>query len=221
MQVVKRARGSLGKKSVADITDSLLSESGYEAYIRELGDMERFENLAEFKRIAHEFEKSAGEKVTMSDFLSYIALQNGIDSDAEKDRVKLMTVHASKGLEFPVVFIVGMSDGIMPSSRTLEERKLLGLEEERRLCYVAITRAMRELYFTESESGAGSNASIPSRFLRDIGEENYQRIGSASKEVEALFRQRMKSFAAFERYCGAWRYNRFGNYSSGFWPRRR
>lgn len=198
VQVVKRARGSLGKKSVADITDSLLSESGYEAYIRELGDMERFENLAEFKRIAHEFEKSAGEKVTMSDFLSYIALQNGIDSDAEKDRVKLMTVHASKGLEFPVVFIVGMSDGIMPSSRTLEERKLLGLEEERRLCYVAITRAMRELYFTESESGAGSNASIPSRFLRDIGEENYQRIGSASKDVEALFRQRMKSFAAFE-----------------------
>lgn len=192
ISVILNARQGLGKKKIAEITDEVLSRSGYEAYIRELGDMERFENLAEFKRIAHDFEKDAGENVSLQDFLNYISLQTSHDGENKEERVKLMTIHASKGLEFPYVLVVGMTDGIMPSSRAVEERKLLGLEEERRLCYVAITRAMKGLFFTESESGSGSSAGVPSRFLYEMGEENYVRIGSISKEIEKLFKKRYR-----------------------------
>ena len=84
-----------------------------------------------------------------------------------------MTIHAAKGLEFPIVFVIGLSEGIFPSSKTIEERKLLGLEEERRLCYVAITRAKEQLYLMDSE-GFSQNGikKLPSRFLREIGVNN-------------------------------------------------
>lgn len=96
-----------------------------------------------------------------------------------------MTIHASKGLEFPVVFIIGFSEGIFPSSRTIEERKKLGLEEERRLCYVAITRAQETLYLMDSE-GQSQNGikKLPSRFLFEIGEQNYKRVGIISDDLE-------------------------------------
>lgn len=98
--------------------------------------------------------------------------------------MKLMTIHSSKGLEFPVVFILGFTEGIFPSSKTLGERKNLGLEEERRLCYVAITRAQKHLFLMESE-GTSQNGmkKLVSRFLEEIGEENYVRIGRISEEL--------------------------------------
>lgn len=101
------------------------------------------------------------------------------------EAVKLMTIHASKGLEFPVVFVIGFSEGIFPSSKTIEERKKLGLEEERRLCYVAITRAMETLFIMDSEGLSQQGIKkLPSRFLYEIGEKNYQRIGKISDELE-------------------------------------
>ena len=99
--------------------------------------------------------------------------------------MKLMTIHAAKGLEFPAVFVIGFSEGIFPSSKTIEERKLLGLEEERRLCYVAITRAKDQLYLMDSEGLSQQGIKkLPSRFLREIGTENYIRIGVISKELD-------------------------------------
>ena len=100
-----------------------------------------------------------------------------------------MTIHASKGLEFPVCFICGMTEGVFPSGRTVEERKEAGMEEERRLCFVALTRAMKRLYLTESEgnmgeSSRGGNKKRPSRFVYEIGEENYKRIGEIPKELK-------------------------------------
>ena len=169
---------------ISEIVERVCNDTGYEKYIRELGDMERFENLSEFKRIADEFEKSYGENVTLKEFLNLISLQSGDDGEEEADKAKLMTIHAAKGLEFPCVFIIGFSEGIFPSPKTIEARKQLGLEEERRLCYVAITRAEKRLFILDSEgSTQNGNHKLPSRFLWEIGEENYERIGNISKEL--------------------------------------
>lgn len=173
--------------TLSEFVEKVCADSGYEAYIRTLGDMERFENLSEFKRISDEYEKNFGEHVSPGEFLQQIALQSN-ESETEddtRDLVKLMTIHAAKGLEFPYVFVVGMSEGIFPSSKTLEERKEMGLEEERRLCYVAITRAQRRLFLMDSEGFTqNEKQKLPSRFLQEIGEQNYTRIGTISKELQ-------------------------------------
>lgn len=178
-------RASIDKMRITEIVNRVSVESGYEEYIRELGDEERYENLMEFKRIADEFERNFGENLTLPEFLQQIALQAGEDKEQARDAVKLMTIHAAKGLEFPVVFVIGFTEGIFPSAKTIEDRKLYGLEEERRLCYVAITRAEEQLYLMDSE-GQSQNGikKLPSRFLREIGPENYSRIGVISKELD-------------------------------------
>ena len=169
---------------ISQIVEEVCMNSGYEQYIRELGDEERLENLAELKRIASEFESNYGEEISLSEFLQLLALQSAEDEEKGRDTVKLMTIHSSKGLEFPVVFIVGLSEGIFPSAKTIEERKQLGLEEERRLCYVAITRAKERLFLMDSE-GFSQNGTkkLPSRFLDEIGAENYKRIGVIDDEL--------------------------------------
>lgn len=184
VQFIQCLQESHHRKRISEIVNQVAADSGYEAYIRELGDEERLDNLAEFKRIANEFEREFGEDLSLQEFLRQIALQSGEEGDEEKDAVKLMTIHSSKGLEFPVVFILGFTEGIFPSSKTLGERKKLGLEEERRLCYVAITRAQKHLFLMESE-GTSQNGmkKLVSRFLEEIGEENYVRIGRISEEL--------------------------------------
>lgn len=168
---------------ISNIVNSVCEKTGYEQYIRELGDMERFENLTEFKRIASEYEKGLGEDINLAEFLSQLSLQYDFN-DEERDTVKLMTIHAAKGLEFKNVFIIGLSEGIFPSPKTIEERKEMGLEEERRLCYVAITRAMEKLFLLESEGFTNSGkAKFPSRFIAEIGEENLVQIGDIPKNV--------------------------------------
>ncbi|MBP1588535.1 MAG: UvrD-helicase domain-containing protein [Clostridia bacterium] len=169
---------------ISEIVNRVCVDTGYEKYIRELGDEERLENLAEFKRIASEFESGFGENISLRTFLQQVALQSGEDRDQPRDAVKLMTIHASKGLEFPVVFIVGLSESIFPSSKTIEERKKLGLEEERRLCYVAITRAMKRLFLMDSEGFTEKGSKkLPSRFLEEIGTDNYVRVGKIPQEL--------------------------------------
>ena len=171
--------------SLSVYVEKICSESGYEKYIRELGDMERFENLSEFKRIAFEYENNFGESVTLKEFINQVSLQSEDNGETECDMVKLMTIHSAKGLEFPFVFVVGFSEGIFPSSKTIEERKEYGLEEERRLCYVALTRAEKRLFLLDSEGYTqNGKEKLPSRFLKEIGEENYIRIGNISKELQ-------------------------------------
>ena len=129
----------------------------------------------------------------MEEFLQQIALQSGEDTGEAKDTVKLMTIHSSKGLEFPVVFILGFTEGIFPSAKTIGERKKLGLEEERRLCYVAITRAEKYLFLMDSE-GVSQNGikKLASRFLEEVGEQNYIRIGQISDDLK----QESKNYTA-------------------------
>ncbi|MBQ9847510.1 MAG: UvrD-helicase domain-containing protein [Clostridia bacterium] len=183
--MIEGIRAVSDKQPLSDTFEKLCAESGYEKYIRELGDMERFENLSEFKRIVAEYEKNFGEEVPLKEFINHIALQSEDDGEEACDMVKLMTIHAAKGLEFPNVFVVGFSEGIFPSSKTIEERKQLGLEEERRLCYVAITRAEKRLMLLDSEGYTqNGKQKLPSRFLKEIGEDNYIRIGTISKELQ-------------------------------------
>ena len=184
VRFIEEMRRKYKKMRISDIVNEVAKNSGYEAYIRELGDEERLDNLAEFKRISNEFEHEFGEDLSLEAFLQQIALQSGEDESNSKDTVKLMTIHSSKGLEFPVVFILGFTEGIFPSAKTIGERKELGLEEERRLCYVAITRAEKYLFLMESE-GISQNGikKLVSRFLSEIGEQNYVRIGQIPEDL--------------------------------------
>lgn len=185
VRFIKAMRDGCAAKQISDIVNEVTKDSGYEGYIRSLGDEERLDNLSEFKRIANEFEREFGENLSLDQFLQQVALQSGEDAGEARDTVKLMTIHSSKGLEFPAVFILGFTEGIFPSAKTIGERKKLGLEEERRLCYVAITRAEKYLFLMDSE-GTSPNGikKLVSRFLTEIGEENYVRIGQISEELK-------------------------------------
>lgn len=157
--------------SISDLLNRVLEGSGLKKAIREDQDEERLENLDELLSSIKFYERSRSEEeVTLSDYLQDIALYTNDDHRKEAPTLKMMTIHQAKGLEFPFVFITGLSEGIFPNLRTIREWKKNGEEEERRLMYVAITRAEKALFLTESE---GYNLSTkmnkyPSRFLAEI-----------------------------------------------------
>ena len=158
--------------SVEKLTNNILSESGYMQAL-EIENTEeslgRIENLGQFVNIAIEFEEQYAEN-GLSEFLENLALVTDLDNvDEGQEQLLLMTLHTAKGLEFPVVFMVGMEDGLFPSYRSIDE--VDGLEEERRLCYVGITRAREYLYLTCAKCRTifGSTSySKASRFLEEI-----------------------------------------------------
>ncbi|PIZ00515.1 ATP-dependent DNA helicase PcrA [bacterium (Candidatus Howlettbacteria) CG_4_10_14_0_8_um_filter_40_9] len=163
-----------------DLLEYAMKRSGYFAYLKNLTDqtaegMEgeiRKANLEELLSVAYEFSKGR-QDYSLSDFLEEIALVSDIDNYAENEEaVTLMTLHSAKGLEFPVVFMVGMEEGIFPHSRTFLE--VSEMEEERRLCYVGITRAMEKLYLTYASKRliyGDFQYYLVSRFIKDIPEE--------------------------------------------------
>jgi DNA helicase-2/ATP-dependent DNA helicase PcrA len=173
---------------VSELLQRLLIETGYEKYIRESGEMERLDNVSELIRSIVALETEHGETLTLPVFLQEISLNRDIDEDEneKKDCVKIMTTHIAKGLEFHTVIVAGLSEKIFPSARSLEERREKALEEERRLCYVAMTRAKKQLFMTESEGfGIKGYMKTPSRFLFDISSEYITRIGNIDKEIMA------------------------------------
>lgn len=153
-------------RPVSDLLSALLNESGYEKMLRTAGSQERLDNLAELKQSVREYETTCGEEATAFHYLAHVALFTNSDAEDKSDKVKLMTVHAAKGLEFPHVFLCGMNEGIFPSRKV---KDLLGMEEERRLAFVAMTRAEKGLYLSGAE-GHNLNGSprYPSRFVLDI-----------------------------------------------------
>lgn len=154
-------------RPVSEVLAKLLNESGYEKMLRTEGSQERLDNLAELKQSIYEFETTCGEEVTLEAYLSQVALLTNLDAhDDAADTVRLMTIHAAKGLEFPHVFLCSMSEGILPSRKT---NTFEGMEEERRLAFVALTRARDGLYLTEAEGTGHENMPrYPSRFLLEI-----------------------------------------------------
>ncbi|MBQ1372081.1 MAG: UvrD-helicase domain-containing protein, partial [Oscillospiraceae bacterium] len=123
---------------VSELLTELLRQSRYEEMLRTEGSQERLDNLAELKQSIYAFETGCGEEATLPHYLAHVALFTNADLEEQGDKLKLMTVHAAKGLEFPHVFLLGLNEGVFPSRKT---GTLEAMEEERRLCFVAMTRA--------------------------------------------------------------------------------
>ena len=181
-------------RPISELLSDLLDQSGYERMLRTEGSQERLDNLAELKQSVYEYETGCGEEAALEHYLAHVALFTNADAQSDGDKVKLMTVHAAKGLEFPYVFLCGMNEGVFPSGRT---STLPGMEEERRLAFVAMTRAGKELYLSEAE-GRNLDASprYPSRVLLDIDREL---LAFTAPPKESLIRDAREYIAASEK----------------------
>jgi DNA helicase-2/ATP-dependent DNA helicase PcrA len=192
------------------VAATLLDESGYTDMWKADKSPEapgRLENLKEFIRALGEFD-------TLGGFLEHVALVMENDENAEGDRLSLMTLHAAKGLEFDMVFLPGWEEGLFPHQRALDESGVKGLEEERRLAYVGLTRA-RKLAVVSSAANrqiyGNWSSAIPSRFLDELPPDQVQREGSAAVtrgravEIPSVFTG-MGGLAARRRVIdqGAW-----------------
>ncbi|MBI4289102.1 MAG: UvrD-helicase domain-containing protein [Chloroflexi bacterium] len=162
--MMEELRGESQKVSAVELLDLVLEKTGYKKYVQQGEDGEdRWDNIQELRNVAR-------EKENLSDFLEGVALVSDLDNlDERSDTATLITLHQAKGLEFDVVFIVGMEEGVLPHVRSFDSPEQM--EEERRLCYVGVTRARRRLYLVRAfrrSLGGMSGANPPSRFLKDI-----------------------------------------------------
>ena len=180
---------------ISELLAAILNESGYEKMLRTEGSQERLDNLAELKQSVYEYETSCGEESTLEHYLSHIALFTNSDAADNSDKVKLMTVHSAKGLEFPYVFLCAMNEGVFPSKKTDTIQKM---EEERRLAFVAMTRAQKGLYLSEAEGrNFDGSPRYPSRFLLDI---EPALLDYTQKPQEGLIRETKDYLVINERY---------------------
>ena len=175
--------------TVSQVIEKVLDVTGYKDELLKEKNNEgedRLENLQELISVALEFESQSEDK-SLETFLTNIALNAEPDSEEEtEDRVSLMTIHSSKGLEFPVVFLAGMEERIFPIARAIQSMKDSDIEEERRLCYVGITRAKEELFLTLTRKRTlygRTNPSIASRFIEELPTECIERLNKEQKEL--------------------------------------
>lgn len=176
LEVIEKAHAKVGEENLASLAKSVLNDVGYIAMWKNENTLEaqgRLENIEEFINSLAEFS-------TMTEFLEYVSLIEAREDKNLPEAVTVMTVHAAKGLEFDLVFVPGLEDGLFPSARSVEERN--GLEEERRLMYVAITRAKKELILSHARSRyvyGDVQMQMPSRFLKELPE--------AEVEIEEIY----------------------------------
>ena len=196
--LMEEVSASYAGRPVSEVLTQLLDQSGYEKALRTEGSQERLDNLAELKQSVREYEETCGEEATAEDYLAHVALFTNADADLGRERVKLMTVHAAKGLEFPYVFLCSMNEGIFPSRKT---RTLPAMEEERRLAFVAMTRAEKGLFLSEGE-GRNHDGSprYPSRFLLDIDRDLLEQAGDWNEE---LLREAKENIEVTSRFLAA------------------
>ncbi|MBN9352456.1 MAG: ATP-binding domain-containing protein, partial [Hyphomicrobium denitrificans] len=167
MQAFERWRGNLDHMRHTDLAELVLDESGYTAMWQADKSPQaqtRLENLKELVRFMHDFE-------TLQGFLEHVSLVMDADQGSDGDRVSLMTLHAAKGLEFGIVFLPGWEEGLFPHQRSLDESGKAGLEEERRLAYVGLTRARRraKISFAQNRRTHGLyQSAMPSRFVDEL-----------------------------------------------------
>lgn len=165
VEIIEKFNSQLGQENLSQIAKNLLREIGYISYWETENTLEaqgRLENIEEFINSLSDFSN-------ITEFLEYVSLVEARDEKNIQNAVSIMTIHAAKGLEFDAVFVVGLEDGIFPSSKSIEERN--GLEEERRLMYVAITRAKKDLCLSYAKTRyifGDVSAQIPSRFLKEL-----------------------------------------------------
>lgn len=178
------------KLSPSNSINHVLKSTKYEEELRADSEEDRLENLAELVKFTRDFEVSDDVvEGSLEEYLEYIALYTDKEEeDAVDGSIKLLTMHSSKGLEFDHVFVVGLNDGVVPNAKAVFEKGEEGLEEERRLFYVAITRAKKELYLTDAGGfGYDGKEKETSRFIEELGEENIQKIGFEPKKQKYSF----------------------------------
>ncbi|MBQ1477352.1 MAG: UvrD-helicase domain-containing protein [Erysipelotrichaceae bacterium] len=168
VKMVEKWRSHAGQIELEELLQEVLDDSGYRTMLEKENETERLENVKSLLDDITEYQETYPES-TLDDYLQMISLYTDRASEDGGEAVNLLTIHSAKGLEFEVVFVIGLSEGIFPSERTLAEGQK-GLEEERRLAYVAYTRAKSRLYLTESNSFSYviQSSKLPSRFIKEI-----------------------------------------------------
>lgn len=190
MEAIEFVRSCRADMGMGDALQALLDRSGYEEFLRLQGDQERLDNVAELKRAVESYGED--EETTLEDFLAQTALFTNFDNEVKRETVKLMTIHAAKGTEYPYVFICGLNEGVFPGRRTETPE---AMDEERRLAYVAMTRAMDGLYLSDSEGVLHDGLfKYPSRFIFDAGKENLDYVTELDKSLE----ESSKSYIRYE-----------------------
>ena len=198
---IEELRAKKDDMKISDLVKTTLNKTGYTKALEDEDTTEaetRLENIEEFLTVAMEFEEEFADN-TLADFLEGITLSSDIDNaDTEEDSVTLMTLHSAKGLEFPVVFLVGMEEGIFPGYKSIGEPK--ELEEERRLCYVGITRAKQYLFMSCARQRTifgSTSCNRVSRFVEEIPKELLDGYDEAFED---------KSSKSYEDYEFEWKY---------------
>lgn len=164
--LVERYAAQAESRPASELLADLLDKSGYELALRTEGSQERLDNLAELRQAVYEFETTCGEEATAANFLAHASMMTNLDKGLSSNKVKLMTIHAAKGLEFPYVFICSLNEGVLPSRKT---KTTEAMEEERRLAFVAVTRAEKGLFLTCADGTSHDGMPrYPSRFVLDI-----------------------------------------------------
>lgn len=187
IDIIDEARDMSRHMPVSELTDWLLNRTGLGDLYRTDEEEERLENIAELVNSMKEFEETRfelGER-DLTAYLHEIALYTNTDHHDKSPKVRIMTIHQSKGLEFSHVFVMGLTEGIFPSHRSIRERRKDGEEEERRLMYVAVTRAKDVLWLTESEGYMNDTGALkfPSRFIAEIPPEHLEVHGNPDPDL--------------------------------------
>lgn len=180
--MIEKWRAKAEELEVAKILEMILEDTGYRKMLEDEQETDRIENLKELindmQSFMHEYPES-----TLDEYLQLVTLYGEKEEKIDDQYVSLMTIHAAKGLEFDYVFVIGMSDGIFPSERSMKEGAA-GVEEERRLAYVAYTRAKKQLYLTECSgfSYVLSKPRVTSRFIEEVDPENIEHLNKPKKQ---------------------------------------
>jgi DNA helicase-2/ATP-dependent DNA helicase PcrA len=206
------------KNSLPDLYHAILDETEYVIRLKEEDNPEadaRIENLEEFDNAIAKFHEERHEEATLQTFLEEMALVSDQDtiededaeSGAKEKSVTMMTLHISKGLEYPVVFIVGMEENLFPSARAADEANdPNGIEEERRLCYVGMTRAEKKLFLTYARTRkvwGSEQQNPPSRFLKELPKENITQQSSVNRP-RFMDRMRERMGSADDDFDSGW-----------------
>ena len=202
-QIIFELIGQVDQIPVEDLIQQVITKTGYKAELEAEKTPQaeaRIENLKELASVAQDFLLEEGEEKTLANFLEHVALVSDIDdAQLEEDKLTLMTLHSAKGLEFPVVFLAGLEEGLFPHSRTLMDDH--EVEEERRLCYVGITRAEKYLFLSGARLRTiygQTTPCQPSRFLKEIPRNLLHEYQRPQEEEQVLFerggRNRLGSF---------------------------
>lgn len=181
IEAIEKAKRS--NKDLPQVMEILLSDLGYFEMLKNDQDENRIMNLYELQNSISEYVKANPETATFENYLQDIALYTSTDDINDDEYVTLMSIHMAKGLEFNYVFVAGLSEDIFPSFKAVSDAGEEGLEEERRLAYVAFTRAKKGLFLTDSQgfSYVSKSPKIPSRFIDEIGTDKVEHSGNPSR----------------------------------------